>query len=404
MTAIYGKSLVPSIEPIETEAIFHFWPGAKILSIGNLGCNLSCAFCQNWESSDIANLSPEHVRHNTPKELVTLAETLGIKVISFTYNDPVIWFEHVYETARMAKKKAIKTLFKSAAFISEAAARRLTEVIDVFSISLKTIDPTTFTQISKGILSPVLEAIKIFHRSPRHLEISNLVVTGLTDDLENIRQLSRWVRSELSENVPLHFVRFHPAHKYAKAARTPIETLEKARGIALEEGLRYVHIGNTYRNGDADIPCSHCGSLLVRRYGLYTKIEGISEDGNCIRCSTPQSVTIKPLGAPIDRNCDSLLDQISVWKWRADDIRNLHLEINNPVKKAMPLICEHIGARGNLIDREHIEMPGGKEMRFAVGQEAVDEKEIRILYPKEITCRIAGLEDRAHFPLQAMSW
>ncbi len=323
MTAIYGKSLMPSIEPIETEAVFHFWPGAKILSIGNLGCNLSCEFCQNWESSDIANLSPEHVRHNTPKDIVALAEKLGIKVISFTYNDPVIWFEHVYETARLAKKKAIKTLFKSAAFVSAAVAYRLTDVIDVFSISLKTINQRTFSDISRGVLPPVLEAIRIFHRSPRHLEISNLLVTGLTDDLENIRQLSRWVRSELSEDVPLHFVRFHPAYRYTEVARTPMNILEKARGIAWEEGLRYVYIGNTYRSGDADITCTHCGRILVQRYGLYTKTAGISEDGNCIHCRTRQSVVLQPLEAPIDGNGDSELDQVSVWKWGADDIRNL---------------------------------------------------------------------------------
>lgn len=399
MTAIYGKSLMPSVEPIETEAVFHFWPGAKILSIGNLGCNLSCAFCQNWESSNIENLSTEHVRYNTPEDVVALAERLGTRIISFTYNDPVIWFEYVYETAKLARKKAVKTLFKSAAFVSEEAAHRLTNVIDVFSISLKTIDPVCFSSISKGSLRPVLEAIKIFHRSPRHLEVSNLVVTGLTDDLESIRQLSRWVRSELSEDVPLHFVRFHPAHRYTEVARTPIETLEMARSIARQEGLRYVYIGNTYRSGDADITCTHCGGILVRRYGLYTKTAGISEEGYCNHCGARQNVVMQPAETPIEENGDSSLDQISVWKWREDDVHNLHLQIHSRHEKATPVVCEHIGTRGDLIDRERIEVPGWGEIRLAVGQETDDEKEMRILCARGVTCRIAELMDRAHFPL-----
>jgi pyruvate formate lyase activating enzyme len=403
MTGIYGKSLVPSIEPIETEAVFHFWPGAKILSVGNLGCNLSCAYCQNWESSDIANLSTEHVRYNTPEDIIALAETLGTRIISFTYNDPVIWFEHVYETARLAKRKALKTLFKSAAFVSEEVAHRLTDVIDIFSISLKTIDPKSFSHISKGTLPPVLEAIRIFHRSPRHLEISNLVVTGLTDNLESIRRLSKWVRTELSEDVPLHFVRFHPAYRYTEVTRTPIETLEKARRIAREEGLRYVYIGNTYRSGDADIRCTHCGRIVVQRYGLYTKIAGLSEDGNCIYCRTSQSVVLQPPRVPFEGLGESLIDKISVWKWGPDDIRNLHLQLHSRRQEDTPLICEHIGTQGDLIDREKIDIPGRAEIRFTVGQMADDEKEVRVLHARAVTCRIAGLEDRAHFPLQAIS-
>jgi len=175
-TAIWGKLIMPSIEPIETEAVYHYWPGAKILSIGNLGCNLECAFCQNWESSDIENIVHDDVYYYTPEQIIDLAKTLNVNVISFAYNDPAIWVEYVMETAQLAKANSIKTLYKSAGYNNADVIKRLTEVIDIFSMSIKTINPVTFSKISKGILEPVLEGVKIIHASGRHLEVSNLIV------------------------------------------------------------------------------------------------------------------------------------------------------------------------------------------------------------------------------------
>lgn len=402
MTAIWGKLLMPSLEPIETEAVFHFWPGAKILSIGNLGCNLRCDFCQNWESSDIRNLSSEHVKYYMPEEIVRLAEALGVRVISFTYNDPAIWFEYVYETAEMARKKGLKTLFKSAAFISEEVAEQLTEVIDIFSISLKTVNPETFSRISKGILQPVLDAIQAFHRSPSHLEISHLVVTGLSDQLHEVRKLSKWVKSELSEVVPLHLVRFHPAYHYREFPRTPVPFLEKARVVARHEGLKYVYIGNTYQSGHADILCPRCSALLVDRFGLHTKLVGLSPDGTCARCGSEQNVILQPSEDRIDEMDDPRPGEDYVWKWVKEDMRNLHVQVRNLTDSATSLLCDHLRADGTVIQRELFRIPGGEDIRFAVGQGSDDEAQIHIVHETSVECSIAELHDRAHFPLQEM--
>jgi len=399
-TAIWGKLLTPSIEPIETEAVFHFWPGAKILSIGNLGCNLSCDFCQNWESSNLENLSPEFVKYHTPESIVHLAEALGINVLSFTYNDPVIWFEFLYETALLARRKGIATLFKSAAFVSADVAQALTEVIDIFSISLKTMNPKTFTAISKGKLGPVLDAIKIFYNSGRHLEISNLVVPGLTDNLDEARDLARWVRTELADNVPVHFVRFHPCYKYTDVDRTDIGFLEETQQAARDEGLQYVYIGNTFKEGHGDIFCRHCGCLLVKRFGLYTRITGISPDATCSRCGAEQEVVLQPQNRQSKQSKTIPKNGNHVWLWADDDSRNLHLQVKNrSINRAM-LVCQHLDEHQNVVDSESLSVPGGGEIRIAVGQVTDEEASILINHSDDIQCEISKLLDRAHFPLE----
>lgn len=400
-TAIWGKLLIPSIEPIETEAVYHYWPGVNILSLGNLGCNLACDFCQNYESSDINLLKEKYVKFYTPEEIVDLATELGMQVISFTYNDPVIWFEFVFETAKLAQKKGIKTLFKSAAFISAQATEKLTEVIDIFSISIKSFNPKTFSDMSKGSLDPVLEATKIIHRSSRHLEISNLIVTGLTDVVEEVRLLARWVKNELSDRVPVHFVRFHPAYKYTHVPRTPIEFLEEAKKVALQEGLQYIYIGNTYQNGHADTLCKNCGALLIQRFGLFTQVVDITQGGNCRVCGKKQEIELQPMNnAPSIRIDDMPMNKDAVWKWSNLDTRNLHLQIQNNSANDDFLVCEHINDNNEVIDHRIMKIPSNVGLRYAVGQVSDSEREVRIKYNGSISCQIVELLDRAHFPLE----
>jgi pyruvate formate lyase activating enzyme len=399
-TAIWGKMLTPSIEPIETEAVFHFWPGAKILSLGNIGCNLECDFCQNWESSNLQNLRQKFVRYYTSEEIIKLAKTMGIKVISFTYNDPAIWFEFVYETAKLARQNGIKTLFKSAGFISTQPAEYLTKVIDIFSISIKSINPQTFKSMSKGNLDDVLEATKIFYKSKKHLEISNLVVTELTDVEEDVIQLARWIKQELSSEVPLHFVRFHPAHRYTGVKRTPIAFLIHAREIARKEGMKYVYIGNTYDDNHANIHCDVCGKVMIRRFGLHTQLHGILPDGTCSGCRTRQTIVLQPEIKNQEPLAESVrLNNHCVWKWLNSDSRNLHMVINNTTDKASVLLCEHMNKSGIIIDREITRIPANCEIRYAFGQKEVDEEMIHVSSSDNLEFYPVELLDRAHFPL-----
>lgn len=400
-TAIWGKMLTPSIEPIETEAVFHYWPGSKILSLGNLGCNLKCDFCQNWESSNMKNLSQKFVKYYKPEEVIAIAKAMDIKVISFTYNDPAIWFEYVYETARIAHKNEIKTLFKSAGFISNPVARYLTKVIDIFSISLKSINSATFKNMSKGKLNNVLEATEIFYRSGKHLEISNLVVPGLTDVEQDIKKLVQWIKKNLSEEIPLHFVRFHPAYRYTNVKRTSIEFLEKARKIALELGMKYVYIGNTYEEDHSNIYCKSCGEIMIKRFGLYTEIGKLSSKSKCLNCGETQKIVMRsPNGQGIECKDYSKLKTVNIWKWLNMDTRNLHVEVINLTEEKIELICEHLKNNDEIIDCEVVNIPKKTEIRIAFGQKDKEENKIKVLATNGMSCHIIGLLDRAHFPLE----
>jgi pyruvate formate lyase activating enzyme len=208
----FGQSLAATEEIIETEAINHFAPGARILSMGNVGCMMACSFCQNWKTSQIQHLDYQSVRHYTPEQLIELCLENDIPIISWTYNDPVVWHEFVVETSGLAHKNGIKTLYKSAFYIEEEPVKELIECIDIFSLSLKSLDEKFYQKETKATLKPVLERIKQVAISDRHLEISQLVIPELNDGDKDINQTIDWLIDNVGNHVPLHFVAFHPAY------------------------------------------------------------------------------------------------------------------------------------------------------------------------------------------------
>jgi pyruvate formate lyase activating enzyme len=213
---IYGKTVQLTQETIETEAVFHYAPGAPILSLGNIGCMLACDFCQNWKTAQVKYLDENEIHYHTPEQVVDIALQRGIQILSWTYNDPVVWFEFVMDTARLARQKGLKNLFKSSFFISIEAAAELCNVIDVFSISIKSMDEEFYRRLTKGWLPPVLEATKLVFANGKHVEISNLLITDLNDSEDDVKRMASWVLDNLSDKVPLHFVRFHPDYKYTQ--------------------------------------------------------------------------------------------------------------------------------------------------------------------------------------------
>ena len=168
----YGLSLTPTEEFIETEAVVHFSPGARILSLGNIGCMMSCVFCQNWETSQIKHLDEAHIRRYSPQDLVDICLENEISIISWTYNDPVVWHEFVLETSALARKNGLLVLYKSALFIEEAPVNELIDCVDIFSLSLKSLSDSFYRKSTGARLAPVLSRIEQVARSERHLEIS----------------------------------------------------------------------------------------------------------------------------------------------------------------------------------------------------------------------------------------
>lgn len=292
VTYNFGRSVQASLETIETEAVYHYQPGASILSLGNIGCMMSCTFCHNWQTSQVKHLSDKSVHYYTPEQVVENALENNIGIISWTYNDPVVWHEFVCKTAELGQKHGIKSLYKSAFYIEEAPIKELCEVIDVFSLSLKSMDDKFYRKVCNGRLEPVLRGIEQVYKSGKHLEVSQLLVTDQNDSEEQCRMTANWHANTLSPEVPLHFVRFHPAFEYVNVDRTPLDRLYRARDIAHEEGLKHVYIGNVYEPGCADTKCSACGTLQVKRFGLTTEVVGIDKETNtCTECGFKSSIT-----------------------------------------------------------------------------------------------------------------
>lgn len=281
----YGKATHVTTEKIETEAVFNYMPGAEILALGNFGCNLDCDYCQNWMYSQFQYTAPQHIHEYTTKQVIDMALANNIKILSWTYNDPAVWFEFVIDTAREARKHGLKNLFKSAFFLSRPAVEELCRVIDVFAVSIKAIDDGYYKRYTKGRLQPVLDNTKLIHGKGIHYEISNLVVTGLTNNMESYDTMIDFVLKDLSPGIPVHFTRFHPDYKYTHYEKTPVRDVEQARERALARGLKYAYIGNAFDGEGLNTYCPNCRELLIERYGLHTYIRDIlGRDGKCGGC------------------------------------------------------------------------------------------------------------------------
>lgn len=401
-TLNYGKSVNITEESIETEAVFHYMPGARILSLGNIGCMMNCDYCHNWKTSQARYVEDKDVHEYTPEQIVAKAEARDIPILSWTYNDPVVWHEFVLDTSLLAHKRGLKNLYKSAFFISMEGAAELCDVIDIFSISIKTMDETLYRKISKGWLPPVLEATQYVFEQGKHVEISNLMVTDANDSETDAEAIAAWILENLSDEVPLHFVRFHPDYKYTHVGRTPIERLVKARKVAMEMGIKHCYLGNVYGNEGTSTSCSNCGHLLIERYGLNTWVRGLSTDGNCVQCSSPISVNLmsnpqQPKAKMKSEDIESTLLRERLYEWHGD-VNACHVEIENEGTETMEIYYWHREKDGSRSGPFSIHIHIQESHRFIISKASPDEVGIIIEYPTHVRLKLYEVFDRAHYP------
>jgi pyruvate formate lyase activating enzyme len=211
---------------------------------------------------------------------------MDIELLAWTFNDPIVWYEFVLDTSILLKKAGIKTLYKSSHFISPEALEKLADVIDVFSVSLKSIKDEFYKQYCTGWIAPVKEALLYLHgRDDCHLEISNLMIPTINDGDTEIRNFVNWILDNLSNDIPVHFVRYHPDYKFT-IPRTPEEVVSKARDIALEMGLKHVYLGNSFSHAGLNTWCSKCGEELIHRHGRRCdRLPALDQsNGSCSVC------------------------------------------------------------------------------------------------------------------------
>ncbi|HEY63596.1 MAG TPA: AmmeMemoRadiSam system radical SAM enzyme [Caldilineae bacterium] len=282
---VYGNPCAVHVDPIEKKPFFHFLPRAAAFSLATAGCNLRCLYCQNWTISQVPPEKTQNV-DLPPEAVVEAARRAGAPVIAYTYSEPVVFYEYMLETARRAREAGLRNVVISAGFINPEPLKALCEVVDAIKIDLKGYDEKFYREVCSAELKPVLEAIRTIYEAGTHLEIVNLVVPTLNDSLEQLRALARWVVDELSPDVPLHFSRFYPQYKLTNLPPTPVEALTRAREIAMEEGVRFVYVGNVPGHPGNSTYCPNCGRPIIVRQGFAVTAYHLKGNA-CAYCGEP---------------------------------------------------------------------------------------------------------------------
>ncbi len=278
---VYNRPISINIDPIEKKPLYHFLPGTQVLSLATVGCNLNCNFCQNWT---ISQSSPDETaaKEVTPENIIELAREYDCPSIAFTYTEPTVFYEYMYDIAVLAHQNGLKTVWVTCGYINEAPLRKLAKYIDAANIDLKGFTEDFYHTYTTGSLQPVLNTLKIAREEGIYFEITNLVIPDANDDQATIHLMCGWIKSNLGTGYPLHFSRFFPNYKLTNRPQTPYKTLKDAYDIALDEELKYVYVGNISGISE-DTICPNCNQKLIIRSG-YTIKENNIEHGKCKFC------------------------------------------------------------------------------------------------------------------------
>lgn len=283
-TLVYSRIVAEHVDPIEKKPLYHFLPGSTAYSVATGGCNLSCAFCQNWQISqaDPNQLEAEQI---TPADICTRAKRAGSPVIAFTYNEPTVQFEYVLDASAEARRRGLRSVIISNGYIMPEAGRMLARGLDAIKIDLKAFTERFYAEICGGRLSAVKDNLVSLHAAGKWIELVVLVIPTLNDSPAEIKAMASWVRKNLSADVPMHFTRFHAMYRLQNLPPTPIATLERCREIARAEGIRYAYVGNVPGHRWENTYCHSCGAMIIRRSG-FMSVSSMVRSGRCPRCRT----------------------------------------------------------------------------------------------------------------------
>jgi len=299
-TLVYGAPVSVHRDPIEKKPVYHLYPGSLIYSLAAPGCNLKCKACQNWEISQIwpeeaarrtivpaalalktdpsgrvyGELEQKEVSVFSSSDIVACALATRSKAVAYTYSEPAVFYEYMYDTARLAREKGLKNVMVSAGYINRGPLLQLLKYMDVVKIDLKGFSPEFYRDYVGGRLEPVKETLLTLKRSGAFFEVVNLTVPGLNDDPEELGEMVAWIKTNLGPDTPLFFSRFSPNYRLNDLPPTPVETLERARAAAMKAGMKYVYVGNVPGHEGENTYCPKCGRVLVRRYG-YAVLENL---------------------------------------------------------------------------------------------------------------------------------
>ena len=289
---VYGKAAAANIDPIEKKPLFHFLPGSLAYSFGTLGCNFRCGNCQNFDISqmfeskrkveDYAQLAWGYPL--TPEEIVEKARENNCQSVAYTYNEPTVFLEYALDTMKLARKRGLKNVWVSNGFMSEKTLDLVIPHLDAINVDIKSFDAEFYKLNCGARLKPVLENCKRLVKEKIWLEITTLVIPGLSDSEKMLRGLAKFIKTELGDWVPWHLSAFSGAISWKLKAipDTSVKTIEKAYKIGKEAGLQYVYAGNIRGSNLENTCCPHCGKTVIKRIGY--QIERLDKQGRCSHC------------------------------------------------------------------------------------------------------------------------
>ena len=243
ISEVYAKPCALAIDPVEKKPLYHFHSGTTCLSIACTGCNFRCLNCQNY---DISQVSPEQVDYYklNPEEVVTLCKKHHCPGIAYTYTEPLTYIEYIIDCARLAHEAGLWNILVTAGYVCKKPLADLLPYLDAANVDLKSFSDDIYLRVSGGHLQPVLDTILAMKDAGVWVEITNLIIPGVNDDMDMIRQMCRWLSDNGFANSPLHFSRFFPQYKMRNIPPTPLKTLTMAKSIAEGEGIKNVYLGN----------------------------------------------------------------------------------------------------------------------------------------------------------------
>ncbi len=282
----YGRVAALHLANVERKPLFHFHPGQVMLSVGSLGCNFRCPGCQNRELAHAdAPGELSAVRYLRPEALVRKAVELGLLGISWTYNEPAIWFEYTLDGARLAKLEGLATNYVTNGSLTPQALDQIGPYLDAYRVDIKGFSEETYARVAnfpefRGILE-VAERAR--HKWGMHVECVTNVIPTMNDGDDELRGIAEWIATALGPETPWHVTRFAPHGDFAHLPPTPLSTLERAHRIGREAGLHFVYLGNVPGHPAENTYCPACGELLIKRTGLMAA-ESRLRDGACPEC------------------------------------------------------------------------------------------------------------------------
>lgn len=283
-TYAFGAVIAKHVDPIEKKPFYHFLPGTYAYSIAVMGCNFRCDFCQNWSISQLSRRDNGEGEEEflEPEWFVKKAIQDNCYSIAYTYTEPTIFFEYAYEIARLAKEHGLYNSFVTNGFMTQKAIEEISPYLDAANVDLKFFSDESYQKICKGRLRPVLDSISNFKKAGIWVEVTTLIIPEINDSDKELKAIAEFLAG-VGKEIPWHISRFHPDYKRMDSILTPLDTMERAKEIGVQAGLKYVYLGNVPMR--TDTVCSGCGSVLVKRTDFGAGVNKIFfSDNRCVKC------------------------------------------------------------------------------------------------------------------------